>query len=889
MDILDHPVNKRIVSGYFPSEELFPEPTLESKNRIHGITSSLSSINALGENKLFQTLFINARNRIREIEMIGNNDGYTGNLVNAEINTLYELDYLDIETIQVAVNMIPFVTELDKILWYNAYMCNFGSIMSNEKKTYELSYAWIYLFRIIQDKEIQTQRTINVDRVIQKKASIIDVINGNWNKKWNRFVRNLSGEESAEFNRLKEQRSSLVAQFKAKKEEEYIVARKTDKEWATFLRIVNDLARKESALIEKIIQPISKKEKINAIYDYQSIVTGLDKLHYTLDGDEIELAEIFYKVLHRFSYAQYYCRVSMRDDIDSFILTPAIYNIGSKARTFNFLYITFHQFRLAPKKDNALLFFSEALRCIKNNLKIEVEKESHSLEGAISAFSEIVIAFFQKNREAIDQISFDQLQSDSAKVDISFPSEMMSDYYYDEFKASIERTAADIDAEAILVKGKIIQPASEEKVRRQVSGIEAEIDRIDAHVNARQIVTSLNIIYMFCDALRITVSNDGLRNKLKNPDRLNKYRLKLREIDGYLVQKVYSSMSHKQIGILEYREQKGIDTGLLAEQEKREEELRTQGFLSALRDSVTALIQGIESKNSEELIEIKSRIREEIYNYPSCDVKEEFALWLDDISERICKAQIENTLCCDDSFDSFKSEVLKGLGAESKKLPESTINALATAEILFQRYVKNEYADKGFDYSSVSSLYYQAFEDVYNELVWRGYAEMLNSLYVEGQLYTDILKSCQNGRISVREASGYLDPDPKNRKFYVDYANQKNPITKVKTRCMYGSFAILMQNIKERSPLNKFCDYFASITGFDNAAEMLSDVVFMEECNRFTRAVETATDNRNNASHGGSAINCEQCRQDKRTVIDELTEVRNDSIGLIQQLLFLLK
>ena len=70
---------------------------------------------------------------------------------------------------------------------------------------------------------------------------------------------------------------------------------------------------------------------------------------------------------------------------------------------------------------------------------------------------------------------------------------------------------------------------------------------------------------------------------------------------------------------------------------------------------------------------------------------------------------------------------------------------------------------------------------------------------------------------------------------------------------------------------------------------MLVDKEFMNILGGFKDAVNKATPNRNNASHGGSIISKEQCCQDKKTVLSEMETVRSNSLGLIQQLLFIIK
>ena len=65
------------------------------------------------------------------------------------------------------------------------------------------------------------------------------------------------------------------------------------------------------------------------------------------------------------------------------------------------------------------------------------------------------------------------------------------------------------------------------------------------------------------------------------------------------------------------------------------------------------------------------------------------------------------------------------------------------------------------------------------------------------------------------------------------------------------------------------------------------DVKDMEALARFSNEMSAAIDFRNNASHGGSEIDVNQCRTDRRIVLADLIEVRERNMGLIQHLLAL--
>ena len=109
---------------------------------------------------------------------------------------------------------------------------------------------------------------------------------------------------------------------------------------------------------------------------------------------------------------------------------------------------------------------------------------------------------------------------------------------------------------------------------------------------------------------------------------------------------------------------------------------------------------------------------------------------------------VDNFTLWADGYQKIKDGILSSLGEKADILPDSTVDSLTTPEMLYARYASQEYAEKGFDFSCISALYYQAFEEAYNLLIWRGYADELNALEINGQKYTDILEFCKGRAIN---------------------------------------------------------------------------------------------------------------------------------------------
>lgn len=338
--------------------------------------------------------------------------------------------------------------------------------------------------------------------------------------------------------------------------------------------------------------------------------------------------------------------------------------------------------------------------------------------------------------------------------------------------------------------------------------------------------------------------------------------------------------------MLDYREQSGINPNFLSAQENDEDQYKRTIFHEIFKETIETLLLQVDEQDTTNILNSKRQIREAILRFPYCDESEQYAVWLDSINSQFCEKLINNCKKEITAYNNIRANIYSSLGSSSYQLPDSSIDALTSAELLYSKYANDSFANLGFDFSCISALYYQAFENAYNALFWHHYADFLNNLMIGSERYTDILSRfgrVPNSNGIASQAMGYLDNITKTRSFYVNY----NP-TEVKSHCMYKSFGILMSNIVQNTHLTKLCSYYASFVGFNNLIEMFTDTDYMNKCSSFSSAIISSADNRNNASHGGSLISLHQCKTDKKTVINDLEKVKNDCIGLIQQLLYLL-
>lgn len=892
MEILDNRTNKKLISGHFPSEVLSADddysPVAFNFEQLAG-----NGLKVLKENpELMYGLFMTFDKRVKELESLKRPEWFEQE-VNLLINTGYCVDdfnatgklYLE------AYKLCPAVTSIDKVLWYGIWMYYISNKIvpddAHQSEHLDMMFALIYLLKVVQKKEIQYNRAVNV-KSISTKTNILKLIEADWDKVDKKYFSKLTAygmKKVKEVNESTIRLAKLVAEDLATQKE---IADRTDKEWHLFLDIFNDLSSKEKEVIFQINRAGSPKDKIRIISEYQSVLRSIERTKYMINGEEVSLIPLFDVINERITKAPVYCTVKTNDG-KSFQLNPAAFMLAMDPKTFNYLFITFHGFRLSPRKDTAKKFATLALSTIKKNLGEQVV-DHVSLEEIIEDFYETVTDFVKKNSNAIERLSFKSLRNDSAVVAAELSSSVDTEGIVEDLAKRIKELENseeyEKEIEQIITGGGRMLTANE--VATMAQSEEERVDRIEQEILASRIIVSLNIIYMFCDALRIMLTNRHANIKIKNRELAEQYRRELLRIDDKLVHRVYADLGEQEIGMLEYRERTGIISTSLSEQETEEENYRNSVFGEVLKNAISALVESVDKKDVEGVLRTKALIREEILRYPECDEKERYTDWLDKISQKISDVLVAQCQKEDD-YQKIKDGMLSSLGEKSSILPDSTVDSLTTAEMLYARYASEEYAEKGFDFSCISALYYQAFEEAYNLLIWRGYANELNTLEINGQKYTDILEACKGHAINPRDARGYLDSAPKQRNYYIDYSNASRPETKVSTRCMYKSFAILLQNIKPSTALMHFCEYIAKITGFSSSNDMFNDPDFMRNCNAFTAAVDASAESRNNASHGGTFISVDQCKSDKKTVLSELEAVRSDSLGLIQQLIFLLR
>ena len=884
-DTLFNEINKQIHKGIFPVNQLEPakNPFNINDEDIEKIWSSLC-IDCSEYSNVFSSLFsqwiISSQGWDRAVlpENADVPNKYFS-YVNCIINAYSIPDDLwdNWPLFKAAMDLCPVVTQLDSVLWEGA-SCFFSyadsirhdsklqkvvnqsiEIQPDDEETVSdvVAKATILLSRLlqmIQEKELNSGKTIKVDASLS-----LEILFNSWEDLGQTFFIDLSDKESKNLNDLINERNRLFAWSLETKKHARSIAESTAASWQVFVELINDISSQERDVILSINQSISSFQKLEIIKKYDAFISEICAEMLPYKGKRYSLSRVFSQIDQRFTQAHNYCYVSSAS-MPAFKLTAAArLLVKDPTASFNYIFISYHKLRLEPTQNNARTFFSLVDRCVKVNLGVELQDHSYtSVDEMVEEFCATVKTFYFQHVEDINCLHFDEIQADI--IDI---------VRHSAFEYSIENVEQVLADNIISMQTRFNSSAIEEidscMFAEEINHIFAKEQQNEEHFAklsfARQLVTSMSIIYMVYSSMKRLIKSEP--DIFENVDLVKRVHRELCEIDDELIRKVYRS----SYDIDEYREDKGFDTIDLTEKESKANARLFEAFISDIEE-ISLSIYG---QNVQELFISKQDIKDSIWhfslrNLPDCIVKR-----LDFISCRLCNALVN---CCKANsidFSVIKAELISTLGERSKFLLPSVIETLVTAELLYKNYANRDCAESGFDYSSISALYYQSFEEAFNDLIWKPYATWIN-------------KQLDSG-FSNDELSRLIPGDLSHYTYTIKKKKQRRASPSIE----FGSIWYLMDNLKVDCTASYYCTYFAYLSGYKNKEEMFQDSSFANKRDTFKKDVWVAIPNRNNASHGGNTINLKQCTMDKKAVLDNLESIRSDSIGLIQQLLDIVK
>ena len=893
-DFFYNDVNKQIHKGFFPVVRLEPA---KNPNSIDIPCIQLVGFKIPKDDKAYSDSFSVAFARWllqsqwwEQVVLPDNVDvpHRYSSLVNCIINANSIPDDLwdNRELFEATMDLCPVVTQLDCVLWEGVTSCFL--VVDSIRHDSKLLNAWIRsnnqtienpfddeqsfseainettvflssLLRMVQEKELASGKTIKEDAF---SSSILEKLLNPWEECDQSDFINLSEKETEDLSKLISERKRLFILSAETKKKAEVFAERTAPAWQVFVELINDISSQERDVLTQIKQDISSFQKLEIIRKYDAFVSEICAEKFPYNGKSYSLSKVFSQIEQRFTQAHNYCYVSS-ENVPAFKLTAAMrILVKDPTVSFNYIFITYHKLRLEPTQENARAFFSLVNRCIKVNLGVGLDDRSYaSVDEMAEDFCSTVQTFYTQSETDFESLLSEEIQADV--IDI---------VGHSAFEYCIENQEEMWMNELISMQreynSKPLEEIDPHLLAEEMTRIFADNEENEKH-NAklaliRQLVTSMSIIYMVYATMKRLINR--VPDIFENVDAVKRMYRELCELDDALIHKVYKST----YVVNEYRGNKGMDASDLAEKESEANARLCEAILS----DIEVISQSFDSQDIQQLFSSKTDIIESVWRFPLRDLPDSIIEKLDSISGRLCYAFVNSCKAHSVCFPEVKTELIRTLGERIHILPISVIDTLSTAELLYKDYAKEEVAEQGFDYSSISALYYQSFEEAFNEVVWKPYAEWINNSKEDGFSPDEL-----------SDLSKFIPGDLWYYTYSKHSKKSKNMIYIVRTHIDFGSIWHLIDSIKETCPASDFCSYVARLSSHRDNAEMFQDTSFIEECNQFAKKAHEATPKRNRSSHGGNKIDLKQCTDDKKAVLYDLESIRNKSIGLIQQLL----
>ena len=217
------------------------------------------------------------------------------------------------------------------------------------------------------------------------------------------------------------------------------------------------------------------------------------------------------------------------------------------------------------------------------------------------------------------------------------------------------------------------------------------------------------------------------------------------------------------------------------------------------------------------------------------------------------------------NLETYYKRIKQEIGNKYELLPQEALHELASAEYLFDLFVRNKAPDD-FDYSGIAILYFQAFETAYDELVVSAYSKWLKERHVDELIITVAYPSQEdkdNNKLKSykRNVATFFNTDFNIKSFCRKNGREKDLVSFLEI----GTFRYFIDvrgclDAKEGEPGCQLVYYLQNIC--------FKKPINLELLESFLDALNNAIEPRNKAAHGLTKIQKNEVIEDKTMVYD---------------------
>ena len=808
----------------------------------------------------------------------------------------YDLSMIPLRSWPYEDNPVLATTKLDWALYYfiGCFYDPMYLSQTYEEENIATLAALIYIFRNTLDNEARYHYSLDVCN-IEDASTIIDVLTGDWND-YHVIPKIKLDEKMAALVELRVRLRDLYANGRKPFEDKcisHIQNNDNQQHWRAFISLYNYKRSLEEDTINIIKSDCSRRKKRDAINHYFSNANHLEP--FLFEEEYYSQADLMKVVVNRCMLAPQYCYVTESGSDKYIPLEVYTSHFAFFTATFNHLIISFHDFRLSLDSESLYYLMDVLTRYFSNsfgellNLTYDTNEEDDSDFSSKGFVEQVyycydIIKMFNKDHSKTVGL----LKRTDVIPDMCFTDEGSINKYIEQlvliyyrkinlniltkgFNTKKERDEL-IDYSGPLGslqyssnKGLYLRRSKQSRLsfKRFIDFANNRLnpDKIYERAKSAVLLGSANAIYLFAKTLSILNETKELLDiKSQLPD-IDSIISGLTSIERSIVRRGYTSDN-----IFEYRIDKGIDYSKI---ELLESKRDYSQLLMHIQNSIES------ASDYESLLQLRTELSIVMESIPDDEKKYYFS----DYSEKIevYHKYIIETCQKDDPADYslIKERIKDSFGDNFDSIAPTVIQPLCSAELLYERFVCDESLTDQFDYSGISSLYYQSLEELFNTLIWEKYIDYLNSLTVQTasasfkEMYT-------NNEWLPKEYMGYLPAS--NRKYYINSSNE------LVSRFMPGSTYYLLNDayIEKRLPKLTLC--IGNIFNINKSSQKDKWDNYILLMTRITKLLETGN-KRNEASHGGTIVTREQCIQDKSIVF---SANNGEGLGIINLLVSLI-
>lgn len=681
-------------------------------------------------------------------------------------------------------------------------------------------------------------------------------------------------------------------------EKEYVIDEQNNSDWELFISCVNHRASEERRVTNLINSDVPVNQKLHEFKKYFEEIDAIPDMF----NSSMSLQDLTDKIIKRTELAPNFVWVNAGDDLVH--LDNSIISSVSSPYSFNCVLIAYHAFLIEMSTINIEHLVFSLNMFIGKNLGLKTVKQVKkktvgSIEQNLIDLSDALWNFYETHKANIDLIKYNSIQNEETLSGFSFDGDIYQRVVEKEHKMAVENMNAFekmddeweefMDGIDNLFENLESEDDFNDDLYNDIHNLEKDFVSHFPHVFddekkliereiGNRLIVSINAIYILVKVMERMLEQGLIRDEYKHS--IIESSKELSRLEGYLVSTTYippNVYSYDDYNMNEYRKRKGIDASDI---EVKNNELLDFAMYDVARMIIRALHDETTDVDYEKVIERKSQFREEINKFRDSSLKDFIIELVDEECQYLSNTLIANKAITAD-FETTKKQLCDYIGPSSKRLPARTINALTTAELLFSQYASAENRLTSFDYSGISALYYQAVESMYNELIWKDYAEFLYKKRCGDNYFLNLYR---DKKLPVEEEI-YL---PVGGQFkYWDFEKKR-----ISDHLMMGSFNMLLRTITStaENPLMGFREHVDGVFGrniaVDNADEYKS---YQKRIDKLYSLLEDAIIRRNAASHGASPINIEECRADRALVLSDVEAIRKGILGIVMLFLSLYK